>query len=128
MSTSTHGRAVRAVRGATAADADTPDAIRRATAELLREMIARNGAAPGDLISIIFTATPDLGAAFPATAARELGISGVPLLCAQEIEVPGDVERCIRILVHLETDRAGDDLKHVYLGAAGALRRDLADG
>jgi chorismate mutase len=97
-------------------------AIVSATAELLRELITRNGAATEDLVSILFTSTPDLTAAFPAAAARTLGIEGVPLLCASEIPVAGALGRCVRVLVHLYTDRGRDGLEHVYLGEARRLR------
>lgn len=116
---------LRALRGATIVDGDDPAAIVSATAELLRAMLERNGVAPGDIVSIIFTATPDLVAEFPATAARKVGISHVPLLCAAEIAVSGAIPRCIRVLMHVYTDRDSADLQHVYLGEARRLRRDL---
>ena len=118
---------MRALRGATTVTEDSADAITAATAELLREMLDRNGAGPGDLISLVFTATPDLHAAFPAAAARELGISDVPLLCAQEIGVEGALPRCIRVLMHLYTERDYANLRHIYLGEARTLRSDLTD-
>jgi chorismate mutase len=97
------------------------------TGELLREMLERNAVELDDLVSLIFTTTPDLNAEFPAAAARAIGIAHVPLLCAQEIEVPGDVARCIRVLVHLYTDRDYASLRHVYLGEARQLRTDLPE-
>jgi chorismate mutase len=115
---------VRALRGATTAGSNSAEAIVEATAELLEAMLLRNQVGAGDLISIIFTTTPDLNAGFPAAAARSLGLSEVPLLCAQEIAVPGAVPRCIRVLMHLETTR--DPLESVYLGEARTLRSDLA--
>ena len=116
---------VRALRGATSVEADDPAAIEAATGQLLRELFDRNGVASGDLISMIFTATPDLSSAFPAAAARGLGLEDVPLLCSVEIEVPGSIPRCIRVLVHLTTAREPEELQHVYLERARSLRTDL---
>ena len=118
---------LRALRGATTARADEESAIVDATERLLAEMIARNDIDHEDLVSIIFTTTADLSAEFPAAAARALGLSKVPLLCAREIDVPGSVPRCIRVLMHLYTTRSGDDLKHVYLEGAEELRTDLLE-
>jgi chorismate mutase len=117
--------AVRALRGATTVDADDPGQITQRTVALLREMFERNGVDHADLISIWFTATPDLVSTFPATGARTMGLGDVPLLCAQEIPVVGSVPRCIRVLVHLATDRARGELHHVYLEGAVGLRDDL---
>jgi chorismate mutase len=117
--------AVRALRGATTADADTADQITERTVALLEEMFARNGVDHDDLISIWFTVTDDLAAAFPAAGARRIGLGDVPLLCAREIPVPGSTPRCIRVLAHLTTDRAREDLRHVYLEGAVGLRDDL---
>jgi chorismate mutase len=122
---STGDHSVRALRGATTVEADDPDAIITATSELLEAMLEKNGVARDDLISMIFTATPDLSAAFPAVAARRLGLAEVPLLCSVEIAVPDSIERCIRILVHLYTPRPAAELRHVYLGRAKGLRSDL---
>jgi chorismate mutase len=116
------GGRVRALRGATSVSGNDEGAIVSATAELLRELLARNGATTEDLVSILFTSTPDLTAAFPAAAARALGLEGVPLLCATEIPVAGALGRCVRVLVHLYTDRGRDGLEHVYLGEASRLR------
>ncbi|HWC14006.1 MAG TPA: chorismate mutase [Actinomycetota bacterium] len=118
---------VRALRGATTAAADEPDAIVAATTTLLETMLARNDARPDDLISVVFTATDDLTAEFPAAAARSLGLAHVPLLCAREMAVPGDVGRCIRVLMHLYTDRDYASLRHVYLDGARQLRTDLPE-
>lgn len=117
--------ACRGVRGATTASANEPQAILAATRDLLAEMIQRNGIAPEDVGSVIFTATTDLDAAFPARAARELGWTQVPLLDAVEIPVPGSLPRCIRILAHWNTDKPQDQMQHVYLNGAQALRPDL---
>ncbi len=117
--------AVRAVRGATQVDADDRDEILTATSELLAEVLSRNAIVSDDLISVVFTATPDLHAEFPAYAARQMGITDVPLLCAAEIDVPGAMPRVLRLLAHVETDRPRADLRHVYLRGAAALRTDL---
>lgn len=116
-----------ALRGATTAREDSADAIVSATVELLQALFERNDVALGDLVSLVFTATPDLVAEFPAAAARKLGISDVPLLCAREIDVAGAVPRCIRVLVHLYSRHERATLRHVYLGNARRLRSDLAD-
>lgn len=118
---------VRALRGATTVAADDADAIASATGELIEEMLRRNEVDPGDLISAVFTATPDLTAGFPAAAARALGISDVPLLCAQEIPVRGALQRCVRVLMHIHSARDRAELRHVYLNEAVDLRSDLAD-
>ncbi len=118
---------LRALRGATTAEANDAAAIIEATAELLREMIRRNDVDPDDVVSMIFTATPDLNAEFPASAARKIGLSHVPLLCAREIDVPDAVGGCVRVLMHLHTSRDPAALKHVYLGAAKQLRTDLPE-
>ena len=117
---------VRAVRGAITVQEDTPDAIREATAELLGALLERNGLDPGDLISMIFTTTPDLRAEFPAVAAREIGLGQVPLLCASEIDVPGALGRCIRVMVHAELPD-GTHVRHTYLREARQLRMDLSE-
>jgi chorismate mutase len=121
------GMRLRAVRGATTVDEDAKEEILSATAELIEEMISRNDLARGDLVSIVFTATPDLRAVFPAEAARGLGISDVPLLCARELDVEGAMPRCIRVLIHAYTERDLQAVRHVYLGDAKKLRSDLAD-
>lgn len=117
--------AVRALRGATTVAADSPEEIATATVELLEAMFQRNGVDHDDLISLWFTATEDLVSAFPATAARTIGLGDVPLLCAREIPVPGSMPRCVRVLAHLTTDRSRDELRHVYLRDAVSLRDDL---
>ena len=123
MSTDTHR--VRALRGAITVDRDEPDEVRAATEELLTELFERNGVRTEDIVSVLFTATPDLSSEFPAVAARALGLSDVPLLCAAEIAVPDALPRCIRVLVHLYSKRAAGELRHVYLRDARALRTDL---
>lgn len=118
--------AVRAVRGATQIDADDRDQILEAATELVSEVMARNELTTDDVISVIFTVTPDLTAEFPALAARKLGFHEVPLLCATEIGVPGALPRVIRLMAHIATDRPRSDVQHVYLRGATALRLDIA--
>lgn len=116
---------VRAVRGAIQVDADTRDDILDGSAELVRTVLERNALTAEDIISIVFTATPDLTAEFPAYAARMLGLTDVPLLCASEIAVPGAMPRTLRLLAHVDIDRPRSELRHVYLRGAAALRTDL---
>ena len=113
-----------ALRGATTVEAAERDAILSATTELMRELLERNGLAAADLVSCIFTLTPDLHAEFPAVAAREMGLSAVPLMCARELDVPGAMPRVIRVLVHCYPPE-GSAPQHVYLGDATKLRLDL---
>jgi chorismate mutase len=115
---------LRALRGAITVDANESDAILSATEELVKEVMERNALAPDDMVSCIFTATRDLDAEFPAVAARNLGLSSVPLLCAHEIDVPGALPRVIRLLLHCYADPETEP-KHVYLRDAESLRRDL---
>ena len=117
--------AVRAVRGAIQVDDDDREQVLQATTELLEAVMQRNGLASDDLISVVFTATPDLVSEFPAYAARQMGITDVPLLCATEIAVPGAMPRVLRLLAHVDTDRPRADLRHVYLRGAANLRTDL---
>jgi chorismate mutase len=117
--------AVRALRGATTVDADTPEQIHERVGALVKEMLARNGVDKDDVISVVFTATEDVTSMFPAAAARAVGLGDVPLLCARELTVDGATPRCIRVLMHLTTERARADLRHVYLAGAEGLRDDL---
>ena len=114
------------IRGATVAAADTPEAIRSATRELLEALQAVNGFDPDDLASVIFSVTPDLTAEAPARAARDLGWDDTALMCFAEMPVPGGLERCIRVLIHWNTDNWPDESRHVYLHAAVQLRPDRA--
>lgn len=116
----------RAIRGATTAAENSETAILAAAHELLREIARANALRADDIISVLFTLTPDLDAAYPTRAAREMGWTHVALLDAQQPRVRGDLERCLRVLIHFETDRAPHDIKHVYLGAAKRLRPDLS--
>lgn len=118
--------AVRGIRGAITVVEDDPDLVVGAAARLLREILRRNELGPDDLISAVFTATEDLTSAFPARAAREIGLERLPALSAREIPVPGALPRVVRVLVHAEVDRAGDEIAHVYLEDATSLREDLA--
>lgn len=118
---------VRAFRGATTADTNSAAAITDVTNELLAEILRRNELAADDIISIVFTATPDLNAAFPALAARSLGLGDVPLLCAVEMDVLGAPARCVRILVHANTSLERASVRHVYLRDARSLRTDLPE-
>lgn len=113
-----------AVRGATQAAANDADAIVAATADLLRELIDRNRLEPEDMVSCLFTTTDDLDAEFPAVAARQLGLSAVPLLCCREIPVPGSMPRVIRVLLHFYAP-VGHTPAHAYVGEAQKLRADL---
>lgn len=118
--------AVRAIRGAVQVDANERAAILDATTELVTEVMTRNGLAPDNVISVVFTATPDLTAEFPALAARKIGFHDVPLLCATEIDVPRAMPQVVRLLMHVETDKPRAALEHVYLRGAAALRLDIA--
>lgn len=117
--------AVRALRGATQVDADERAQILDRSAELVTAVLQRNALVSDDVISIWFTATPDLTAEFPAYAARLLGLTDVPLMCATEIAVPGAMPRVLRLLAHVETPMERSQLRHVYLHGARALRTDL---
>jgi chorismate mutase len=118
---------VRALRGATTLERDERVHLIERTQELIAEVFARNQLTEDDLISIVFTATDDVHSAYPAEAAREAGITHVPLLCARELEIDGGIARCIRILIHAYTDRGATDLRHVYLHEARQLRTDLPE-
>jgi chorismate mutase len=118
--------AVRAIRGAIQVAANERDAILDGTTELVTEVMARNDLTTDDVISVLFTMTPDLSAEFPALAARKLGFHEVPLICAVEIPVPGAMPRVVRLMAHVETDRPRAVIQHVYLRGAAALRLDIA--
>ena len=118
--------AVRAVRGATQLDEDTREHMLDRVAELVTDVMQANGLVVDDFISIIFTATSDLTSEFPAYAARQLGFSDVPLVCARELEIAGSMPRVVRLMAHIDTDLARADVTHVYLHGAANLRRDLS--
>ena len=117
--------AVRALRGATTVDADTQEQVYERVQALLRELLARNGVDHEDIISILFTATDDIRSVFPAAAARAIGLGDVPLLCARELSIEDGTPLCIRVLMHLSTERPRSELHHVYLEGAKGLRDDL---
>lgn len=117
--------AVQALRGATTVDDDAEKQITERVQELVGEMMARNDIAHDDIISIIFTATEDLVAIFPAAAARGVGLGDVPMLCARELSVEGGTPKCLRVLMHVNTELSRRQLRHVYLHGAQGLRDDL---
>lgn len=116
--------ACRGVRGATTADDNTSEEILKATRQLLALMIRQNGIEPGDVASATFSTTPDLKSEFPALAARQLGWFDVALMCIHEIDVPGSLRRCVRIMLHWNTDKTADEIVHVYIKQAAKLRPD----
>lgn len=118
---------VRALRGATRVDADTREQITECVSELVAALLERNQLARDDLISAVFTATGDIHSMFPAEAARGAGLGDVPLLCAQELDIVGKPDRCIRVMLHITTERARDQLHHVYLRGTSTLRDDLPE-
>jgi chorismate mutase len=117
--------AVRALRGATTIDHDERDHVFERVNALLDALLERNDVHHDDLISVLFTATDDIHSVFPAEAARKSGLGDVPLICAREIDVEGATPRCIRVMIHLSTERARNELHHVYLEGARNLRDDL---
>jgi chorismate mutase len=116
----------RGVRGATTVEANTRDEILMNTRQLLALMIRANGIEPEDVASAMFSVTSDLNAEFPALAARQLGWLDVPLLCTYEVDVPGSLRRCIRIMIHWNTDVPQHEIRHVYIKEATRLRPDLS--
>lgn len=117
--------AVRALRGATTLDVDDKDHLFERVIALLDALFDRNGLGHDDLISVLFTATDDIHAAFPAEAARKFGLGDVPLICARELDIDGGTPMCIRVMIHLQSDRPGQAFHHVYLEGARNLRDDL---
>lgn len=117
---------MRAIRGATCLERDDAELMREAVVELLGEMLARNSIDQEQLVSIILTGTPDLTTAFPAAGARELGLVDVPLICAQEMDVVGALERVVRVMIHADIDTPRAEIRHVYLRGAEVLRQDIA--
>lgn len=116
---------VRGVRGAITIPQDTPEEVTKATREMLTALMQKNDFALEDIASAHFTVTPDITSAFPARSARMMGWTRVPLMCSQEIPVPGALPRCIRVLIHVNTDKSQAEIKHIYLGEAASLRTDL---
>lgn len=118
---------VLAIRGAITLEHDEREHLLERVGLLLSEMLGRNAVDHDHLVSILFTATPDIHSAFPAAAARKMGLGDIPLICAQELDIEGGMPRCIRVLMHFNTDRSRDELRHVYLEAARSLRDDLPE-
>jgi chorismate mutase len=118
---------VLALRGATTLDRDEREHLMARVSELLSAMLDRNEVDHDDVISVVFTATDDVRSGFPAAAAREMGMGDIPLLCARELDVEGGMARCVRILMHLTTERTRSQLRHVYLHDARSLRDDLPE-
>jgi chorismate mutase len=118
--------AVRAIRGAIQLDIDEREHVLSSTRELVSSILEANALTRDDVISILFTATPDVHSEFPAVAARELGLGDVPLMCTQELDITGAMPMVIRLMAHVNTTLARDQITHVYLRGAVALRRDLA--
>ena len=118
---------VLALRGAITLERDEREHLLDRVQRLLTEMLERNDVAHDDVISILFTATPDVHSVFPAVAARQMGLGDVPLICAQELDIEGAMPLCIRIMMHLETGRTRAELRHVYLEQARSLRDDLPE-
>ena len=118
---------VRGLRGATTVDADTREQVGERTRALVTAMLDRNDIPHDDIVSVIFTATGDIHSMFPATAAREVGLGDVPLLCARELDIAGATPLCIRVLMHVYTDKGRAALHHVYLEGARGLRDDLPE-
>nr|WP_211658510.1 chorismate mutase [Phytoactinopolyspora halophila] len=114
------------MRGATQLDVDEHEHLLNRTSELMQEVLKRNDLTSDDVISIFLTATPDLRSAFPAAAVRALGITDVPLLCAQELDIAGAMPRVVRLMAHIETPRPREDMRHVYLHGTTVLRDDIA--
>ncbi|MBI2863915.1 MAG: chorismate mutase [Chloroflexi bacterium] len=116
----------RGIRGATTAEDNTREAILAATTKLLRTVIDANDLDSTDIASVCLTTTPDLNAEFPAVAARMLGWTEVPILCGHEMAVPGSLQKCVRVLIHYNTNKRQDEIVHVYIKGARSLRPDLA--
>lgn len=119
---------VRAFRGATQLSADTKEEMKSAVVELLKEILSSNSLTPDDLISILFTATPDLQSAFPAAGIREFDLLDLPLICAQELDIKGALPRTIRLMIHANSPLSRKEISHIYLRGAAVLRPDLAKG
>jgi chorismate mutase len=118
--------AVRAIRGAIQLDVDEREHVLSSTRELVASVLEANSLSKEDIISIMFTATPDVRSEFPAVAARELGLGDVPLMCTQELDIVGAMPMVIRLMAHVNTTLSHREISHIYLRGATALRRDLA--
>ena len=119
--------AVRALRGATTVDTDTAEQLHERVGALIGCMLERNGVDKDDVISIVFTATDDIHSMFPAAAARAIGFGDVPLLCARELDITGGTPLCVRVLMHVSTEKSRQELHHVYQQGARGLRDDLPE-
>ena len=117
---------IRAIRGATQVSANNPEAIAAGVKELIQAILDANTLTPSDVVSVFFTSTPDLTAAFPAAACREIGFASVPLIGSVEVDVPGALAMVIRAMLHVESGKSHDEISHIYLHGAVALRRDIA--
>jgi len=118
--------AIRAIRGAIQVNANSESDIAAGVQELIQAILEANKLAPGDVISVFFTSTVDLNAAFPAAACREMGFANVPLIGSVEVAVPGALDKVIRAMLHVESDRTPEQISHIYLHGAASLRRDIA--
>ena len=118
---------VRAIRGATTVEVNSEQEILDRTRELLQEMIQQNGISQEDIISVLFSVTADLNAAFPAVAARRLGWTDIALMGTYEMEVPGSLKKCIRVMMHINTEKQNSEMKYIYLNDARKLRPDLIE-
>lgn len=116
---------LRALRGATTVDVDEESHVHERVVELLQAMCERNDVDHDDIVSLLFTATDDVHSTFPAAGARKMGLGDVPLICARELDIVGGTPRCVRVLMHLTTERSRADMRHVYLEGAVGLRDDL---
>lgn len=117
---------LRAIRGAVQVPANTAADIAAGVQELISAVLEANHLVPSDVISVFFTSTADLNAAFPAAACREMGFANVPLIGSVEVDVPGALDRIVRAMLHVDTDKTPDQISHIYLHGAAALRRDIA--
>jgi chorismate mutase len=117
---------IRAIRGATTLNADERSHLHERTKELIEAIVEANNLDIDDIISVFFTCTPDIVSDFPAAAARELGFGAVPLMCAQEMAVPGALPKVVRVMMHAHLETPRDEISHIYLHEAASLRRDLA--
>ena len=117
---------IRAIRGATQVSANTPEAIATGVKELIQAILDANTLTPRDVVSVFFTSTPDLTASFPAAACREIGFASVPLIGSVEVDVPGALAMVIRVMLHVESGKSHEEISHIYLHGAVALRRDIA--
>ncbi|NCV41656.1 MAG: chorismate mutase [Actinobacteria bacterium] len=117
---------IRAIRGATQVSANTQEAIATGVQELIQAILEANSLTPNDVVSVFFTSTPDLTASFPAAACREIGFAAVPLIGSVEVDVPGALAMVIRTMLHVESSKSREEISHIYLHGAVALRRDIA--